>query len=198
MLSFVDVVKQYPGLVQVTRKVRVQVPGKHFPSLQPTEQGLHYWGEAVEFAERHKFERHAKAWGAAHHGPGIRFICDSDAVDDPDHRGFWTTLTLFNKWRHETYKDKRELELQYLDERPAPAAGATNADAVKKARAAPEIKDHFILEYTTQHTFSGSGKLGGTTATAFWYSCVRRNPSNRLKGGSCHLRAPPQIYIYLV
>ena len=29
----VEVVKQYPGPVQVTRRVRVMVPGKHFPQL---------------------------------------------------------------------------------------------------------------------------------------------------------------------
>ena len=48
-------------------------------------------GTAVEAAERHKFARHLKAWGDAHTaGNGIRFICDSDAIDDPDCKGFWT------------------------------------------------------------------------------------------------------------
>ena len=42
------------------------MPGKHFPSLQPSEQRNEYWGEAAEYAERHTFERHTKAWGAAH------------------------------------------------------------------------------------------------------------------------------------
>ena len=28
----------------------------------------------------------------------------SDAIDDPDDRGFWVTLALWNKWRHETYR----------------------------------------------------------------------------------------------
>ena len=50
------------------------------------------------------------AWGAAHKGPGIRFVCNSDAVEDPDNRGFWTPLQLFNRWRHNTYKDDREAE----------------------------------------------------------------------------------------
>ena len=55
----------------------------------------------------HKFAQHLKAWGVAHTGPGIRFICESNAVDDPDHRGFWTTLPLWNRGRHEIYKDDR-------------------------------------------------------------------------------------------
>ena len=31
----VEVIKQYPGLQQVERAVKVMVPGKHFPQLQP-------------------------------------------------------------------------------------------------------------------------------------------------------------------
>ena len=64
MNTFVTAVKQYPGQVQVTRSVKVKVPGKHFPQLQPNEQAQDYWGEAVEYKERHNFPRHAKAWGA--------------------------------------------------------------------------------------------------------------------------------------
>ena len=87
----VDVIKQHTGPVQVTRRVQVDIPGKHFPGLQAAEQSAVYKGTAVEYKERHKFAQHAKAWGAAHAGPGIRFVCESDALDDPDHKGFWTT-----------------------------------------------------------------------------------------------------------
>lgn len=100
------------------RRVLVDIPGKFFPQLQPSEQAAFYQGEPVEFKERHKFSSHAKAWGAAHAGPGIRIICKSDAIDDPDYKGFWTTLALFNRWRHETYKNNRADEKQYLDELP--------------------------------------------------------------------------------
>ena len=61
-----DVIKQYGSS-------RVDVPGKHFPQLTGAEQNASYTGTAVEFTERH-----AKAWGAPHTGPGIRFICDSE------------------------------------------------------------------------------------------------------------------------
>ena len=56
---------------------------------------------AIEFKEWHTFPKRQKAWGKEHTGPGIRFLCVSDAIDDPDHKGFWTTLSLFNRWRHE-------------------------------------------------------------------------------------------------
>ena len=75
-----DVIKQYPGPLTVSRAVKVDVPGKHFPQLTGVEQNVSYTGTAVEFTERHTFARHVKAWGAAHTGPGIRFICDSDAI----------------------------------------------------------------------------------------------------------------------
>ena len=48
---------------------------------------------AVEYKDRHNFPRHLKAGGAPHTGPGIRFLCNSDAIDDPDNRGHWFLLT---------------------------------------------------------------------------------------------------------
>ena len=54
----VERIRQYPGPVQVLRKVTVQVPGKHFPSLQQAEQAQMYDAQAVEYAERHKFSQH--------------------------------------------------------------------------------------------------------------------------------------------
>ena len=103
MESFVERVKQYPGLQQVMRKVKVDVPGKHFSGLQAAEQKKMYSGTAVEYAERHSFDRHLKAWGAAHTGLGIRFLCESDAIDDPDHKGFWAKVCFI--LLRKTYRD---------------------------------------------------------------------------------------------
>ena len=66
--AFGDPVKQYPGQVQVTRRVRVKAPGKCFNNLTATEAKEDYWGVCVEYRERHTFERHSRAWGAAHTG----------------------------------------------------------------------------------------------------------------------------------
>ena len=118
MDAFVEPIRQYPGQQQVDRAVQLNVPGKHFPGLTANEQKADYQGTAAEYQERHDFERHQKAWGAAHKGPGIRFICRSDAVDDPDTKGFWTTLGLWNRWRHDTYKDNRAAEVEFLDKKP--------------------------------------------------------------------------------
>lgn len=65
-------IKQYPGQQQVDRAVVVAVPGKHFPFLSADQQKVSYDGTAVEYRERHTFERyverHNKAWGVAHTG----------------------------------------------------------------------------------------------------------------------------------
>lgn len=170
----VDVIKQYPGPQQVKRAVKVKVPGKHFPGLQPAEQKVEYEATAVDYAERHKFTQHLKAWGAAHTGPGIRFTCVSDAIDDPDHKGFWTTLTLWNRWRHETYKESREAEKQFLDELPTAApttAVATAAAKADKSKDEPEIKKHFIVTSTGTHVYGGTGTMAGKSKPCFFYAC---------------------------
>ena len=134
-----------------------------FCSVAAAEQNAFYDGSAVEYADRHKFTQHLRAWGSAHHGPGIRLVCTSDALDDPDHKGFWTTLPLWNKWRHETYKERRDDELIYLDElATAPAAAPVAVEEKLK----PDVLLHFTLFQETTHTYGGSGKMVGQTCLA--------------------------------
>ena len=178
----VERIRQYPGPVQVLRKVTVQVPGKHFPSLQQAEQAQMYDAQAVEYAERHKFSQHTKAWGAAQTSPGIRFICTSDALDDPNHQGFWTTLALWNRWRHTTYKDNRAAELQFLDELPH----SVPPPASEAKKAAPEVKTHYIFLSEGIHTYGGTGRLAGKTEKcSFWLckkaGCKKGNPNDPVK-----------------
>ena len=42
---------------------------------------------------------------AAVTGKAIRFVCPEDARDDADHAGFWMLLDVWNRYRHDTYKD---------------------------------------------------------------------------------------------
>ena len=55
----VERIRQYLGQIQVARRVKVQVPGKHFPPLTAAEQKQFFEGTAVEYAERHKFAQRA-------------------------------------------------------------------------------------------------------------------------------------------
>ena len=41
--SFGTPIRQFAGQVQVTRRVKVKVPGKHFSGLSAAEQKLDYW-----------------------------------------------------------------------------------------------------------------------------------------------------------
>jgi len=91
----VDVIRQHKGQPQVDRGVKVQVPGKHFPGLQPAEQKEFYEGTATEYQERHKFLQHSKAWGSAHTGPGIRFVCEADALNFTVYLSVWRGHVLF-------------------------------------------------------------------------------------------------------
>ena len=189
-----DVIKQYPGPQQVQRAVKVNVPGRHFPQLQPAEQAVLYEATAVDFAERHKFEKHLKAWGAAHTGPGIRFVCVSDAVDDPDHKGFWTTLSLWNRWRHETYKDRRQQELPFLDKLPElPTTETAPAAAATKAKEDPEVKQHFVLVSTGTHVSGGTGRMSGKQQPAFYFAC--KVPGCK-SGQACDEEAPCVLIIW--
>ena len=164
-------ITQHSGMATVQRRVVVNAPGKFFTGLTPSEQSASYSVEAIEYKERHSFGRHAKAWGAPHVGPGIRFLSRSDAIDDPDHRGFWTTLSLCNRWRHETYKDNREAEKQFTDESTADEPRVVPQEELKKPL--PAVKHHFTLVAEGTHTYGGNGKLAGQTERAFWFVCQR-------------------------
>jgi hypothetical protein len=168
------------GQIQVSRAVKVLAPGKHFSGLTPAEQKIDYSVTAMEFRERYPFERHAKAWGAAHTGPGIRFISDTDAIDDPDNKGFWTTLTHWNRWRDTTYKDDREAEKQYLDQLPAAAASPAPA-AEQQAPAGAPIKEHFTLKETGMHTVGGKGKMAGQSLKCSFWGCKKEGCTRGLQ-----------------
>jgi len=165
-------IRQYPGQSQVTRGVRVKAPGTHWTGLTRTEQQVHYWVCAMEFRERHAFQSHAKAWGQAHTGPGMRFVSEDDAIEDPDNRGSWTTLSLWNKWRDQTYRDDRDAELQYMDQLPAvSAANASSAD--KQSPAGARVKQSFTLVSEGTHTVSGNGKMAGQVLKCEFWACKK-------------------------
>ena len=173
------------------RHVKVQVPGKHFPALTTAEKRVFYSGEAAEYRERHDFPRHLQAWGEKHTGPGIRFLCPSDVIDDPDHKGFWTTLGLWNKWRHSTYVNDREAEKQYLDELPAARQPVTQP--AQPVKAEPEIKQHFNLVRTGSHTVGGTGKMAGKVFAATWYICRKEGCPHSHPSEPIPPLSPPRV-----
>ena len=191
--SFGAPIRQFPGQVQVTRCVKVKVPGKHFSGLSAAEQKLDYWVTAVEFRERYPFERHNKAWGPAHTGPGIRFVSDSDAIDDADRKGFWTTLSLWNRWRDQTYQSDRETEKQYLDELPATSDARAPA-AEQQAPAGAPIKEHFSLHSTGNHTVGGKGRMAGQSIKCSFWACKKEGCTRVASPWTRSLSATPSSF----
>ena len=77
MKDFVTAIRQHPGPVQVTHRVKVQVPGMRqaLPTTVGRRTSRRLLGQtAIEYKERHAFAVHRNAWGGAHTGPGIRFL----------------------------------------------------------------------------------------------------------------------------
>ena len=107
--------KQYPGQQQVDLACKINVPGSWFGgtsdgALTAGERREKYIAVAVEYNEKHVFEAAARGRKAVVF-PAIRFVCPSDAADDPDHHGFWMKLTDWNRYRNDTYKGDREAEV---------------------------------------------------------------------------------------
>jgi hypothetical protein len=108
--------KQYPGQQQVDLKVKVDIPGSWFSAgqsggLTAAERKEKYESIAMEYEEKHVFEP-AAGRKPALVKEGIRFVCPTDAADDADHPGFWIELTKWNRYRNDTYKDRREDEVR--------------------------------------------------------------------------------------
>ena len=112
-----ELIKQYPGEEQVRLMVVVEIPGSWFGSggagsLNAGERAEKYQAQATEFAQVHEFKK-AGARKATKE-PAIRFLCISDAAEDANHPGFWITLAQWNRYRHETYKTRRDDELPFI------------------------------------------------------------------------------------
>ena len=102
--------------------------------------------------------------------PAIRFVCSSDAVDDPNHPGFWISLKQWNRYRHDTYKSRRQDELPFI-------LSPTDRVAPQPAAPVQAEKSHgiiacFDLVKTGPHEQECRG--GGTkTVQCNWYPCTQ-------------------------
>lgn len=122
--------RQHPGQQQVDLSVKVDIPGSWFSagqlgSLTSAEKKDKYEGVAVEYDEKHVFAEEDKAKKKpAKIGKGIRFLCHSDAADDAEHTGFWMELAVWNRYRHDTYKDPSKDEVRCCPARRVTAIAA--------------------------------------------------------------------------
>ena len=115
MMNFVQRVKYYPGQQQVNLSVEIEVPGSWFGgtemgSLSASERRQK---QAVEYAEVREFPG-ASARARKLKEPAIRFICLDDASSDPRSDGYWMQLSQWNRFRHDTFKERPEDEMPFI------------------------------------------------------------------------------------
>ena len=89
-------IKQYAAKEQAELRVRVQVPGAWFGGLLPSERRQHYEAEAYDWKESHHFPK-VPLGRAAQTCAAIKFLCESDVLEDPQHDGFIMPLSDWNQ-----------------------------------------------------------------------------------------------------
>jgi len=169
MDRYVELVKQWPGQQQVNLAVEIQVPGSWFGvgpmgCLTATERREKYTAQAVEYCEVREFPGATKGARKIKE-KAIRFICLADAADAPNSEGYWMQLSQWNRFRNDTFKDRRDDELPFI---PGQAPAAEGGVAVK-APQTPTIKTVFTLKSEDVHTQSN-----GTKVQCFWWTCVQK------------------------
>ena len=110
MIRFVEVVKHYPGQQQVNLSVEIEVTGSWFDgtemgSLSASERRQKYKAQTVEYAEVREFPG-ASARARKVKEPAIRFICIDDAASEPNSQGYWMKLSMWNRFRNVTFKER--------------------------------------------------------------------------------------------
>jgi len=121
-------VQQYPGQQQVNLAVDIQVPGSWFSvgpmgSLTTTERRDKYNDQTVEYCEVREFPG-ATRGARKTKEKAIRCICLADAADAPNSEGYWMKLSQWNRFRNDTFKDRRDDELTFiLGQAPAAEGG---------------------------------------------------------------------------
>jgi len=118
MERYIELVKQYPGQEQVDLAVEIEVPGSLFGvgsmgSLTTTERREKYNAQAVEYSEVREFAG-ASRGARKTKEKAISFICLADAADKPNSDGYWMKLSQWNRYRNDTFKDRRDDELPFI------------------------------------------------------------------------------------
>ena len=167
MQNFLDIIKQYDGKEQAELRVRIELPGSFFDGLTSTERAEKYGAEAFEYVPVHHFAktRHrAKQTCAA-----IKFLCESDVFDDPQHTGFIMPVTEWNRYRNDTYKNDRAAEAKYIRTVAVVDGQGDGAKASgKKEPERPLIYSQFEFVSAGKHVVKGRDGVQREVACEFW------------------------------
>lgn len=169
-----DVITQYDGQEQVDLVVEIEIPGSWFGggaqgSLTTAERREKYKAQAVEYAAVHEFA--AVRGGKKSKEKAVRFLSIDDAADDPHSQGYWMKLSQWNRYRHDTFKDRPNDELQYIKD--VPVETVLKEQPVEKEPA--KVKQFFELKGTGKHT-----QRDDTEVPCSFFVC--KQPKCRLRG----------------
>ena len=139
------------------------MPAGDAGALTSTERREKYTAQAVEYAKVHEFVRAGRQRSSKEEA--IRFVCASDAQEDGSHAGFWMPLAQWNRYRHDTFKDRREDELPFIRNK---AEELSPAEPPAKEPAAG-ILQHFEAVSTGPHPQKMKGG-GIKEVECTWYT----------------------------
>ena len=164
--------KQRPGPEQVDLRVETYVPGSWFTGLNPAERKESYRAVAVEYEQRHAFEKSGTRKSTILL-EGIRFLSPDDAGKDAAHTGFWMPLRDWNRYRHDTYKDNPKGEEHFLPSSeickvPGNMKATPAADAEETQL--PLVYSHFTFVKKGTHT-QNVGKSNEKIVPCEWWEC---------------------------
>ena len=185
MEAFVDKIKQYPAKEQSELRVRVMLPGNMFPGLTPSEQRDKYEAEAFGYELAHTFPKKVGVRAKPITCEGIRFLCVSDVMEDPNHTGFIIPTTDWNRHRHDTYKNNPDAEKPYIRQ-VAAAPTLVPSDAANETPQRPPIYSEFELVSEGTHEVTSQKTGTKTKAKAEFWKCKN-------SGGQCKYRQPIKV-----
>jgi len=186
--------KQYPGQQQVDLKVKIEVPGSWFAQgiggrLNTDERAEKYEAIAVEYDPQHVFRAQSKGrGGSSKAAEAIRFICPEDAAEEEGHCGYWMRLSEWNRYRNDTYKERREDELPFLPPSELDHAMQEVQQNKEKKRSKveaneveekPPVYKYFDLVKSGVH--EAQTKAGPVNVPCEWYRCK--------KGAQCKVKS---------
>ena len=183
-------IKQFPAKEQAELRVRIKIPGSWFKNLRGGERAQSYECEAYDFEAAYRFPKDGAR--AAHTSPAIKFLSKDDVAEDANLGQFIIPLADWNRYRHETFKDNRNAENQYIRSVAVVQAVVEPEPAAPKL---PSIYSEFEFVSSSTHTVVPKGdKPPYSVPCEFWRcrntsgKCKHRDPIKVVKKGTAKIR----------
>ncbi|KAK3284021.1 hypothetical protein CYMTET_8302 [Cymbomonas tetramitiformis] len=177
---------KYPGSEQVDAlAVQIKIPGTWFNSIPAEDKNRLFTATAIEYEP-------VRACGSGRNiarTEAIRFQVTEDVEEreDHNHEGYWMRLDQWNRFRHDTYKNCREDELQYITNGVSTVIAPATSEGVLEG---VPTKTTFVYKFfnfvTTEEHVVRLGQHAGKTRNCSLYTCnlCLKAPMLKVFGGS--------------